>query len=312
MIEPPPTGPPPTGPPAPPFDEPRARALLALACAAAGLPDPAGARLLALGENAVFDLGRPALVAKVGRARELAPRAAREPALALWLAANGVPVVRPHLPEPVTAQGHPVTFWHRLDPALRPARAADLAPLLRTLHRTPPRPAPPAPLPRRELLAPVGRWLRAAEGYLDPADADYLLRRGADRAAALAELVPQLTPGVIHGDALPRNVHVGADGPVLLDLETVADDLREHDLVVLALARDRYGLPAEEYLAFTRAYGWDVREWAGCAVLRGAREIASAAWVAQHVPGSAAAAAEFRRRVASLRDGDRKVRWHAF
>ncbi|WP_035806757.1 phosphotransferase enzyme family protein [Kitasatospora mediocidica] len=294
------------------FDEARARALLTLACAAAALPDPAGARLIALGENAVFDLGDPAVVAKVGRGPELTERAARELTVARWLAGEGIPVVRPagNLPElPVDAAGHPVTFWHRLDPAVRTARPADLGPLLRALHRLP---APPVPLPRRDLLSGVERWLRAAEGHIDPADADFLRRRRDGFGAALAELTPHLAPGVIHGDALPRNVHLGPDGPVLLDLETVSDDLREHDLVVLALSHDRYGVPAADYRAFTDAYGWDVREWAGCAVLRGARETASASWVAQQVPGNAAALAEFRRRVTSLREGDTTVRWHAF
>ena len=66
------------------------------------------------------------------------------------------------------------------------------------------------------------------------------------------------------------------------------------------------------YGAFTAAYGWDVREWEGCAVLRGARETASCAWVSQHAPANPKALAEFRRRVASLRDGDPEVRWYPF
>ncbi len=107
-------------------------------------------------------------------------------------------------------------------------------------------------------------------------------------------------------------MHVGPDGPVLVDLETVSADLREHDLVVMALSRDRYGLPAGSYDAFVTAYGWDVRDWEGCAVLRGARETAGCAWVSQHAPTNPKALAEFRRRVASLRDGDTEVRWHAF
>ncbi|NGO71123.1 aminoglycoside phosphotransferase family protein, partial [Streptomyces sp. SB3404] len=51
-----------------------------------------------------------------------------------------------------------------------------------------------------------------------------------------------------------------------------------------------------------------------CAVLRAARETASCAWVAQHVPGNPAALREFARRVASLRRGadGSGVRWHAF
>ncbi|KJK59698.1 phosphotransferase enzyme family protein [Saccharothrix sp. ST-888] len=291
------------------FDGPRAQALLATACAAAGLPAPAGARLLALGENAVFDLGDLAVVAKVGRGPELAERTRRELAVADWLAGQGVPVVRPYLTAPVLADGHPVTFWHRLAPAVRAAEPADLAPLLHALHRLP---APPFTLAPRNLLAPVERWLAGADGHIDPADAAFLRERKADFAAAIGGLAPQLPPGVIHGDALPRNVHLTADGPVLLDLENVSHDLREHDLVVLALSHDRYGVPAEDYLAFTTAYGWDVRDWPGFAVLRGARETASASWVAQQVPGNPAALAEFRRRVDSLREGATAVRWYSF
>ncbi|MFJ1702428.1 phosphotransferase enzyme family protein [Kitasatospora sp. NPDC088346] len=292
-----------------PFDEPRARALLAAACATAGLPRPDAAALLALGENAVFDLGTPAVVAKVGRGPATAERAGRELTTAQWLAGQGVPVVRPYLPEPVEQDGHPVTFWHRLPPAVRAARPADLAPLLRALHRLAP---PPFPLRPRDLLAPVDRWLDAADGRIDPADARFLRERKERFAAAAAGLTPHLPPGTVHGDALPRNVHVGPDGPVLLDLENVAQDLREHDLVVLALSHDRYGVPTEDYLAFTEAYGWDVRDWSGFAVLRGARETASAAWVAQQAATAPAALAEFRRRVDSLRADDPQVRWYPF
>jgi hypothetical protein len=47
-------------------------------------------------------------------------------------------------------------------------------------------------------------------------------------------------------------------------------------------------------------------------VLRGARETASCAWIAQHAPGNPAALGEFCRRVASLRDKDPEVRWFPF
>ncbi|GAA3213729.1 hypothetical protein GCM10020256_14030 [Streptomyces thermocoprophilus] len=188
-------------------------------------------------------------------------------------------------------------------------RPRDLAELLRIVHALP---APPVPLPPRELLGGVERWLRLAGDAIDPEDAAYLRERRDDFASAAAALTPHLPPGPIHGDALPRNVHIGPDGPVLVDLETFSSDFREHDLVVMALSHDRYGLPDEEYAAFTEAYGWDVRAWEGCAVLRGARETASCAWVAQHAPGNPKALAEFRRRVASLRDGDETVRWYPF
>ncbi|ALU96868.1 MULTISPECIES: phosphotransferase enzyme family protein [Streptomyces] len=288
------------------MDEMRAREVLT----AAGFSG--AAELLALGENAVFTTGD--LVIKVGRDAtghpELRARAEREVALADWLAASGVPAVRAAEREPRLVEGHPVTLWHRLPDAVRPAEPRDLAPLLTRVH------ALPAPtdftLPRRELLGGVERWLTLAGDAIDPADADYLRERRDGFAAAAAALVPHLPPGPIHGDALPRNVHVGPDGPVLVDLETFSADLREHDLVVLALSRDRYGLDPAAYDAFTAAYGWDVREWEGCAVLRGARETASCAWVSQHAPANPKALAEFRRRVASLREGDSEVRWYPF
>ncbi|PSK69271.1 aminoglycoside phosphotransferase [Streptomyces sp. CS149] len=288
------------------MDEMRAREVLT----AAGFSG--AAELLALGENAVFAAGD--LVVKVGRDAtghpELRARAEREVALADWLGASGVPAVRAAERGARLVEGHPVTLWHRLPDAVRPAEPRDLAPLLSLVH------ALPAPtdftLPRRELLGGVERWLTLAGDAIDPADADYLRERRDGFAAAAAALVPHLPPGPIHGDALPRNVHVGPDGPVLVDLETFSADLREHDLVVLALSRDRYGLDPAAYDAFTAAYGWDVREWEGCAVLRGARETASCAWVSQHAPANPKALAEFRRRVASLREGDPEVRWYPF
>ncbi|MFF7278507.1 phosphotransferase [Streptomyces griseorubiginosus] len=284
------------------MDEARARDVLD----AAGVL-PASAPLLALGENAVFAAGD--LVVKVGRDAELIDRARRELDIAVWLAEAGVPAVRAAEPKARLVQGHPVTVWHRLPDAVRPAEPRDLAELLRVVHALP---APPFALPRRELLGGVERWLRLAGDAISPADAEYLRQRRDGFAGAVAAVTPHLVPGPIHGDALPRNVHVGPSGPVLVDLETFSSDLREHDLVVMALSRDRYGVPAAAYDAFTAAYGWDVREWEGCAVLRGARETASCAWVAQHAPTNPKALVEFERRVRSLRDGDATVRWYPF
>ncbi|MFF1676565.1 phosphotransferase enzyme family protein [Streptomyces sp. NPDC058256] len=287
------------------MDEAQARNVLA---AAGVLPEPVReATLLALGENAVFAAGD--LVVKVGRDAELLDRARRELDIAAWLADAGVPAVRAAEAKARLVDGHPVTVWHRLPDPVRPAEPRDLAELLRVVHALP---SPAFELPPRELLGGVERWLRLAGDAIDPADAAYLRARRDGFATAASALTPHLPPGPIHGDALPRNVHVGPDGPVLVDLETFSADLREHDLVVMALSRDRYGLPAEAYDSFTEVYGWDVREWEGCSVLRGARETASCAWVAQHAPANPKALAEFERRVASLRDGDESVRWYSF
>ncbi|MET7901133.1 aminoglycoside phosphotransferase family protein [Streptomyces sp. NPDC005336] len=299
------------------FTEERARAVLS-----AALPPyrtgAAEARLLALGENAVFALDSLSLVVRVSRDLDVWQRAARELRVADWLAREGLPAVRPDrrfgAEQPLPFSGHLVTYWQRLPEPVRPAGPRDLAELLRMVHALPDpsRGLPPLELPRRELLGGVERWLRLAGDAIDPADAAYLRARRDDFAAAVGEVTPRIAPGPIHGDALPRNVHIGPDGPVLVDLETFSSDLREHDLVVMALTRDRYGLDPAAYDDFVAAYGWDVREWPGCAVLRGARETASCAWVAQHAPGNPAARAEFARRVASLREGDPAVRWYAF
>ncbi|MEU2790863.1 aminoglycoside phosphotransferase family protein [Streptomyces sp. NPDC007100] len=295
-----------TAPSTTPFTEARAREVLA----AAGRPDAAAdARLLSLGENAVFATGDGGPVVRVGRSAELLERAERELGVAVWLAEQGVPAVRAAEPAARLVDGHPVTFWERLPEPVRPAEPSDLAALLRLVHALP---EPPFPLPRRELLGGVERWLRLAGDAVSARDAEYLRGRRDAFAAAASALEPHLPRGPVHGDALTRNVHVGPGGPVLVDLETFSSDLREHDLVVMALSRDRYGLPAAAYDTFVRVYGWDVRDWEGCAVLRGARETASCAWVSQHAPGNPAALKEFRRRIASLREGDTTVRWYPF
>jgi hypothetical protein len=265
------------------------------------------AQPLAFGENAVFDCGP--LVVKVGREPGLLGRAERETAVGRRLAELGVPAVRP-AGDAVLADGLPVTVWHRLPPAVRAAGTGDLAVLLRAVHALEGEALPG--LPRRDLLGGVGRWLRLAGAAVPAADAAFLRERAERLAREVEGLVPVLPPGPVHGDALPRNVHVTADGPVLTDLETFSCDLREHDLVVVVLTADRYGLPAGALREFTDGYGWDVRGWPGHAVLRAARETASCAWVAQRAAHDPAAAAEFALRVRSLREGDPAVRWSAF
>jgi hypothetical protein len=281
------------------FTQERARAVVD----AAGYP---AAELLSFGENAVFAAGR--LVIKVGRT-DLLDRARREVRTADWLAKHDVPAVRSAESEVGLIDGHPVSYWQRLPESLRPAEPADVAPLLLLVHALP---EPDFGLPPRDLLGGVERWLRLAGDAIDPADTAFLRARRDDYAVASAQLVPHLERGPIHGDALPRNVHIGPDGPVLVDLETFSSDLREHDLVVQTLSRDRYGVDPAAYDAFTTAYGWDVATWSGSTVLRAARETASCAWVAQFAPANPAARTEFRRRVASLRADDPTVRWYSF
>src|SRR5690606_35624438 len=240
---------------------------------------------------------------------ELLERARRGLEIARWLAEEGVPAVRPAEPRAELVDGHPVTVWHRLPDPVRPAEPRDVAALLRLVHALP---APPFALPPRDLLGGVERWLRLAGDAIDPADAAYLRERRDGFASAAARLTPRLPRGPIHGDALPRNVHATPDGPVLVDLATFSADLREHDLVVMALSHDRYALPDAAYRSFIGTYRSGLRRWAGWAVLRGGRRRARCAWVAQRAPGTPWALGEFRRGVASVGVGDPPVRWYPF
>ncbi|OPC84837.1 hypothetical protein B4N89_06205 [Embleya scabrispora] len=287
------------------------RSVLVRACAEVGVSS-ADATLLSFGENAVFALPGPGLVARVARGAHMAERARREIAVACWLAEQDFPAVRPAAgieAAPVLVDKRPVTFWELLPPAEREPNVADLARLLRTLHALP---APPFALPARHPLALVETWLDSAEAAVGLADRRYLSTRREELEAACRELTPALPAGLIHGDALLRNVGVHGGRALLLDWETVAHDLREFDLVLTPMAAARYGLPDGAQRRFARAYGFDVTEWAGYRVLRETRELAATAWVAQHVPGNPAAEEEFHHRVRTLRTGDTEARWHAF
>ncbi|CAM5293636.1 hypothetical protein STENM223S_07056 [Streptomyces tendae] len=180
------------------MDEARAREVLA---AARVLPGSAGeARLLALGENAVFAAGD--LAVKVGRDAELLERARRELAVALWLEEAGVPAVRAAGPEALIVDGHPVTVWRRLPEPVRPTEPRDVAALLRLVHELP---LPSSfELPPRELLGGVERWLRLAGDVIDPADAAYLRARRDGFASAAAALTPHLQGPDPRGRAAPQ------------------------------------------------------------------------------------------------------------
>ena len=99
---------------------------------------------------------------------------------------------------------------------------------------------------------------------------------------------------------------------MLLDFEAVAAGPREWDLVPTAVACERFRLSQEYYREFADTYGFDVRTWAGYTVLREIRELTMTTWLMQNVGESAAVAAEFAWRVASLRRRDTRRVWNAF
>ena len=115
------------------FDEASTRAALTKAREQAGV-DVADARLVRLGENAVFQVGEN-VVARVGRSHAELASVERSIRVAPWLEAEDFPAVRTlDVDQPVDAGGHLVTFWCSLGDADRYGTAAQLGSLLRRLH----------------------------------------------------------------------------------------------------------------------------------------------------------------------------------
>jgi hypothetical protein len=124
-----------------PFSSTSAWAATQVACESLGL-DTDGARLIRLGENALFHLPNPNVVVRVARSMAHWEDAGREVAVALWLADQGFPAARAYadVAQPAEAVGRPVTFWEFIEG--RNGNRSDiaiLAELLSRLHRLPPR-----------------------------------------------------------------------------------------------------------------------------------------------------------------------------
>jgi aminoglycoside phosphotransferase (APT) family kinase protein len=112
------------------------------------------------------------------------------------------------------------------------------------------------------------------------ADREFLLRRSAELATAVAELRFVFPVAVVHGDAHLGNVIPGPEGPVLCDFDSCAIGPPEWDLTPVAVADVRFRRPAAHLRDFIATYG-------SPPVVR----------------------AEFARRMASLRAGRRFQRW---
>jgi aminoglycoside phosphotransferase (APT) family kinase protein len=267
-----------------------------------------------MGENALFLLRHASLVARVSRSANRLPTVQRELDVAQWLAASDFPAARPRmsLQQPIVANGLPITFWE-LEAELteRPASADELGSVLKRFHALPP---PPFPLPSFDPLSAVPQRLHAARSDdLVQADEIAVLTERYDRLSAdLSRMQTHLPLGLIHGDAHTSNILLTATGPKLIDFEVVAFGPREWDLVPASVSVQHFGLPEEWYQAFAHAYGWDVRDWQGYALLRDVREITMTTWLMQNVRSSDKVLGEFRLRVESIREGDHERRWHAY
>jgi aminoglycoside phosphotransferase (APT) family kinase protein len=286
------------------------RATLERACKIAGF-DQRGARLLRLGENAMFRLVEP-IVVRIARTAAYEPDARKEVAVARWLEAENYPAVRAlPIDQPLVIDGYVATFWESVADEEVYGTPAEVAALLVRLHAL----TPPAGLDLQH-LRPFARAERRIEqnGWLSRGDRSFLLTQLEELKARYAQLQFTLPVGVIHGDASVGNViHDGDGRPVLIDLDGFAIGPREWDLVLTAIYYDSFGWhTAAEYGAFAEVYGFDVMRWPGYPVLRDVREFLMVTWLSQKAGHDEQVAAEVRKRIASLRTGSSKRDWQPY
>jgi Ser/Thr protein kinase RdoA (MazF antagonist) len=309
-----------------PFDEPAARAVLAAAVQVTGL-DVAGARLIRLGSNAVFELPA-ALGGTVARVTPPHPDAGavrRCLAVTAWLATEGFPAVRAvpdealGVVQPVAFSDHLVTFWRSLGPVdraeARPGTTRELGELLRAFHAlTPPPERGTTPFPSPPPMDPVGRARRQLPlAPLPPPDRSFLLDRLADVATGYEALTFPLGEGLLHGDATVANVVHDRDGrATLIDFDLVRTGPREWDLLRTATYHRRLGWhTAAEYRDFCDGYGVDVTAWPGFDVTADLAELLQVAWLAEAASRRPVLAAELRTRLDTLRTGGSRHSWRA-
>jgi Ser/Thr protein kinase RdoA (MazF antagonist) len=280
--------------------------ILLAACAASGV-DAAPAQLIRPGSNTIYRLPG-GVIARVGRPGEAAA-ADKELRVGHWLAAAGVPAVRPMsaMDTAVRVADRPVTFWHELPPH-RKATMGEIGTLLRQLHR----------LPRPEFELPT---LAPLNGELDElAEADHFaeserawlrdwISQLRERYAALPAGLPRC---VVHGDSWVGNFVTTDTGPVMLDLERFAYGPPEWDLASVGLPSITLGTyPTDDWLDFCARYGHDVEHWAGFSVVRDICEIRKALFPLPPEKISSPLATQARHRLACLRGerGPRPWRW---
>ncbi|MEV3978211.1 phosphotransferase family protein [Nonomuraea sp. NPDC049655] len=293
-----------------PFTTTEALATLHETCESTGLASQ-DARLIRLGENALFALPAEQVVVRIARSVEVLDDVHKEVAVSAWLNDSGIPAARTTAHnQPLIVRGHPVTLWHLIPDSGSSATLDDLAGVLRELHGL----AVPADLelPAMDILSRVSERINAASVLTDE-DRDFLLTRRRELQSAYDELAFPLTPCAVHGDAHNENLIRTVDGRVLLiDFERFAFGPPETDLAVTAIEHTVGWGTRIDYDRFAERYGFDVLAWEGYPVLRDINELKMTTWLMQNVDEDAAIAREFRNRMNSLRKPDAPRRWRAF
>ncbi|MFD1662533.1 phosphotransferase enzyme family protein [Streptomyces caeni] len=282
------------------------------ACATAGL-DSRGAELLRLGSNAVYRLASLPIIVRIARDPSLLEEMDRAVNVARWLEAQDFPANRvpARVAQPLVIGGLVVTFWESVQENEEYATVGELADLLRRLHWL--EEPESLGLPYFDPLAKLSASLEGLDGVAGE-DREFLEQRAARLAKDYDRLDFVLPFGLIHGDANIGNVLRHRDGhAVFIDLDGFVLAPREWDLILTAIYYDRYGWHSKaEYTEFVHRYGFDLMNWPGYETLADLRELMMVAWLGHQVTVSERSAAEFARRMRSLRTGEGRNEWGPF
>ena len=293
-----------------PFTSADAANILELACSQAGISSD-GAELIRMGENALFRLPQDRIVVRIGRGKDILRDAEKEVAVASWLSNAGLPAAEPTAHnQPLIICGKPVTFWRLIENTGAEATLADLARVLRELHRLP---VPPSlALPDFDIFDRVStRIARASD--MPGREREFLAARLEGLREEYRDLRFSLPRSAVHGDAHTDNLIVRSDGEiVLIDLERFAFGPPESDLAVTATERLVGWHSRVAYTQFCDVYGFDVMSWDGFPVIRAINELKMTTWLMQNVRESDRIAREVRNRLMSLRDMSTPRHWEPF
>lgn len=293
------------------FSDEATRVTLEAACRQVGF-NSAGAALMRIGENALYRLFDSTVVVRIARTMDYWGQARKEVSVSTWLADIDYPAARVAdlVPQPIQANGHPVTFWKFIAGGdAMPEHVTTLARLLRRFHTL------SAPtrfsLPDFKFDERVARRLETAP--VSAVDKSYLLAKFEELCDEVGRLRYPLARCPVHGDAHIKNVMFSKGNPVLIDFENVGHGHPEWDLVVTATEHvTAQWWSKEEYASFVDAYGFDITTWAGFDVLRQIQEIKMTTWLMQNVNQSREIADEFDARLRTIRTGRSDVPWQPY
>jgi aminoglycoside phosphotransferase (APT) family kinase protein len=294
------------------FTAEHAGAVLLEACRAAGL-DATGAELLRLGSNAVYRLAAAPVVVRIAADGEVLEQMGRAVQVARWLEAESFPAVRvvAGIDQPLSVGGRVVTFWENAQDRTEYARMDELGNLLRALHWL--EEPESLGLPYYDPFAHVANSLSRCDGIAAD-DREFVEERAAKLQKDYDRLDFVLPFGAIHGDANVGNAIRHRDGrAVLIDLDGFSLAHREWDLVLTSLYYERFGWHTRsEYEAFVYHYGFELTNWPGYPVLADLRELMMTLWVGTQVATNSKAAAEFPKRVRTIRINGSRRDWKPF